>query len=203
MPDSSSQPSLIVGLGNPETRYEETRHNVGFQVIDRILAAVPARSVQEQRARNYIFWACRLAGRQLWLQKPLTYMNCSGDAIAALAKKHDLPPAAILVAFDDVDLPLGRIRLRTRGSSGGHRGVESIIAALGSDRFLRLRIGINNVPAGDAAVDYVLSTFAVADRPLVEEIVALSAEAALLAFRRGIHEAMNRYNGITAGRQDD
>ena len=80
MPDSSSQPSLIVGLGNPETRYEETRHNVGFQVIDRILAAVPARSVQEQRARNYIFWACRLAGRQLWLQKPLTYMNCSGDA---------------------------------------------------------------------------------------------------------------------------
>ncbi len=190
-------PALIAGLGNPGPEYEETRHNAGFMVVDALLGhlarSAPGPGVSRFAGRLY---TVRFAGRRLSLLKPLTYMNESGRALAAACRGLNLVPAEVMVVCDCMDLPVGRLRLRLGGSSGGHRGLESIIATLGTDRFPRLRIGIGRPPPGREAIDYVLSRWASAERSVIDRVVQAAAEALALACRRGVEFAMNRFNGL-------
>ena len=181
---------LVVGLGNPGAKYRLTRHNVGFMVVDR-LAVTAGAAVTRKHCSS-------LVGEGHWgevkvvLAKPQTYMNLSGMAVSSLMNYYRVAPADLLVVCDDLDLPFGRIRLRPKGSSGGHRGLASIIAALGRSDFPRLRVGIGK--AGEA-VGHVLGRFAAAEEPALAEILETAAAAAVMACRDGLDRAMNRYNG--------
>jgi PTH1 family peptidyl-tRNA hydrolase len=186
--------SLIVGLGNPGAEYANTRHNVGFMVLDRLRAELPGGQENAQRAANSYLWQCRFRERQLWLQQPQTFMNLSGCSVAKWARKHGIAPEHILLVYDDLDLPLGRIRFRCRGGSAGHRGVESVIAELGNSKFSRLRIGIGN-NTGDT-IDHVLSAFGNHEAALLESVLTESVAAIRLVLSRGLQEAMTQYNGM-------
>jgi PTH1 family peptidyl-tRNA hydrolase len=189
---------VICGLGNPGDRYRLTRHNVGFRVVD--LLADRWGLTGHGRVRE---GAARLeadlpepAGRVL-LVKPMRFMNLSGGALKAALRQTDADPTTdLLVIADDVDLPLGRIRLRREGSAGGHNGLRDIISALGSNEFSRLRVGIGRPGISRATVDHVLATFSSAERELANEAIATAADAAELWLRDGIDTAMNQYNGL-------
>lgn len=190
---------LIVGLGNPGEEYALTRHNAGFWVIDELAARSKAR-LKEVRHRS-LFSRALLSGKEVILAKPLTFMNLSGLAVEALLKHFSLEPDRLLVIYDDMDLPLGKIRLRPKGGSGGHKGMASIIARLGLEEFPRLRLGIGRgggAEVSDAAA-YVLSPFELEEEPLIRKAVILAADAVELFLVRGIEEAMNRYNTIGGG----
>lgn len=185
-------PRVIVGLGNPGEKYADTRHNAGFLVVDRVLAKLKKTAEREHRHDSEIF-RVGSGGRALVLVKPLTFMNLSGEAVAKVKNATGADPAEILVVYDCLDLPLGRIRLRTGGGSGGHRGVESVIQALGSDAFPRVRVGIGR---GDqTVVDYVLGGWSDEEQPIMDEAVTAAADAVILAIRAGMETAMNRFNG--------
>lgn len=184
---------LVVGLGNPGAEYRDSRHNAGFMVIDRLLAGFPGGAFTESHLAESHFWTGRFRGRALMLQQPLTYMNLSGQAVSRVAKKFQLAPEEILIVVDDLDLPLGRLRLRTGGSSGGHNGLKSVIEELGSDRFRRLRIGIGRPDEG-TTVDYVLSGFSGSERETFEAVIAQAAEAVRAVLSSGFSRAMNKYN---------
>lgn len=186
---------LITGLGNPGSEYEGTRHNVGFAFIDRMLAAIPG-TMEKCHAHNSRFWKGTYAGQKLILQKPLTFMNLSGDAVAGLAAAEGIRPEEILIVHDDMDLTPGRIRLRANGSSGGHNGIGSIIERLGTQRFPRLRIGIGKMANGHGSADFVLSKFTAEENALQEKVLDLSVKAVILALRRGLPMAMAQYNCI-------
>lgn len=187
---------LIVGLGNPGIKYALTRHNAGFWVIDELAARSRAR-FREVRSQAYIARAT-LAGQETILAKPLTFMNRSGAAVAALLKSYALGYEQLLVIYDDLDLPVGRIRLRGRGGSGGHKGMASIIALLQNEAFTRLRLGIGRPPCfnGEAApqIDYVLSTFTPAEEKKMLAAVLGAADAVEVFLTQGLAAAMNRYN---------
>jgi len=146
---------LLVGLGNPGKAYQFTRHNLGFRFLDAVAARCGVSFRQEARFEAMLARA-RIAGRDLWLAKPLTFMNESGRAVAAIARFYKLPPEAIFVAYDDLDLPAGKFRIRLGGGHGGHNGVRSIAERLGSASFVRLKFGIGRPPAGWQATDWVL-----------------------------------------------
>ena len=184
--------TLVVGLGNPGPTYEATRHNLGFRVVERFLKSLPRAGAPEHTAESYL-WSCRYAGRQVLLQTPLTFKNKSGAAVAKIARRLQLPPEQILVVYDELDLPLGRLRLRQKGSSGGNRGIESILAELGSDRFRRLRLGIDGPHRSDA-VDYVLSPFAADEQDLLERVLSEADATLKTTLRAGFTRAMNQYN---------
>lgn len=183
---------LIAGLGNPGPRYAETRHNVGFGVVDRLLDR--AQGTWRERFHG-MFAAAELSGRRIALLKPLTFMNLSGRSVQAAAHFLKLEPSSILVIHDELDLPLGTIRLKVGGGDAGNRGVRSITQALGP-KTLRLRIGIGR-PApdfqGDAA-DFVLEGFSAADRVEIENALDRAVEAATLVVTDGIEVAMNATN---------
>ena len=155
---SDSSVDLIVGLGNPGSEYEHSRHNAGFMVIERLLAGFPAGRFEETRISESRLFSGRFRGRNLYLQMPLTYMNLSGNAVAGFCRKAQIQPERVLVVLDDMDLELGRIKLRNGGSAGGHHGLESVTAMLGTCRIKRLRVGIGH-PGSGKTVDYVLSGF--------------------------------------------
>ena len=183
---------VISGLGNPGERYRLTRHNVGFRVVD-LLAdrwrLTGKGSVREGAARL----EAPLADDRVLLVKPMKFMNLSGGPLKAAMRQTDADPAAdLLVIADDVDLPLGRIRLRRSGSAGGHNGLRDIISAFGSNEFARLRVGIGR---GGEGVDHVLASFKPDERELANEAIATAADAAELWLRAGIDEAMNAFNG--------
>jgi PTH1 family peptidyl-tRNA hydrolase len=186
---------VICGLGNPGDRYRATRHNVGFRVVD-LLAD---RWGQTGRGRLRDGSAQLEVGRpepigRVLLVKPMKFMNVSGGPLRAALRNADVETGEeLLVVADDVDLPLGKIRLRRAGSAGGHNGLRDIIAALGTNEFARLRVGIGR---GGETVDHVLATFRPAERELVDEAIATAADAAELWLRAGIDEAMNAYNGL-------
>ena len=185
---------MIVGLGNPGTRYEWTRHNLGFMFID-MLAAQAGAQVRREECRALVGWA-ELEGARVELVKPQTYMNLSGEAVACLLRKRQgLEPARSLVVIsDDIALPFGAIRLRARGSSGGQKGLKSIIEALRTDEFIRLRIGIKpEHTVGDTAA-YVLERFPLSARTEVEKILERSADALRAVLRDGLDKAMSLYN---------
>ena len=186
---------LIVGLGNPGERYEWTRHNLGFMLVD-LLARQSNALVKRAECRALVGRA-ELEGRAVELVKPQTYMNLSGESVACLLRKRaGLKPASdLLVVSDDIALPFGSIRLRARGSSGGQKGLKNIISVLGTDEFLRLRIGIKpEHPVGDTA-SYVLERFPRAQQAEVGEILERGAEALRAVIRDGIDKAMSQFNG--------
>jgi len=186
---------LIVGLGNPGAQYEWTRHNLGFMVVD-LLAREAGREVKRSECRALVGRA-EVEGETVELVKPQTYMNLSGESVACLLRKRaELKPATdLLVISDDIALPFGTIRLRARGSSGGQKGLKNIIAALGTDEFMRLRIGIGpEHPVSDTA-GFVLDNFPKAQRAELEKILERSTDALRAVLRDGIEKAMAQYNG--------
>jgi PTH1 family peptidyl-tRNA hydrolase len=185
---------LIVGLGNPGAQYEWTRHNLGFMLVD-ALARERGRDIKRAECRALVGLA-ELEGRRVELVKPQTYMNLSGESVACLVRKREgLKTAGELVIIsDDIALPFGTIRLRPRGSSGGQKGLKNIIAALGTDEFIRLRIGIQPAhPVNDTA-RFVLERFSQTERAELENILERSANALRAVLRDGIDNAMAQYN---------
>lgn len=185
---------LIIGLGNPGPGYEATRHNVGFMLIDR-LSEAHGIGCEEPGWRS-LWGRGEIAGREVVLVKPQTFMNASGEAVAWFARTLDAGPGDMLVAYDDTDLPLGRIRIRARGGSGGHRGIESVIEAVGTGDFARLRLGIGRPCEGELS-DYVLSPFSDDDAEGVEGMLSKGAEAVETILTEGVEAAMNSYNSNT------
>jgi PTH1 family peptidyl-tRNA hydrolase len=169
-----SHVKLIVGLGNPGGRYHATRHNVGFLVIDAL--AVAHRMALRKELPTAQYGEGAIGIQRVVLAKPLTYMNVSGAAVAALTTHFSIPPDDLLVIHDDLDLVLGRIKLKTKGGDAGHYGVRSVIEHLGTGHFTRLRIGIGRPPTKEDIVSYVLSPFAREELPLLEETVRMAAE---------------------------
>ncbi len=182
---------LVVGLGNPGEQYRATRHNVGFRVVDEV-----ARRLRAGRwERRYLSDLSRTGrGRPVWLAKPRTFMNRSGSAVAELLSGLRVPPAAMLVVVDDVDLPLGRIRLRPSGGPGTHNGLRDIVAAVGPG-FPRLRLGVGgDAPPGRDLADYVLSPFDADEAAAAEGMIGLAAEAVVVGVFEGLERAMSRFN---------
>jgi peptidyl-tRNA hydrolase, PTH1 family len=188
--EQRSRIRLVAGLGNPGDRYRETRHNVGFRVVE------------ELARRRGLPWAAdecnaRLAeDGELLLVQPQTYMNRSGFSLRCLRERREIAAEGMLVVFDDVHLPLGKLRLRRGGSPGGHRGMESVADGLQTDEVPRLRLGVGGeaAPAGDALPDYVLARFATAELAAVAEMVERAADACEAWLELGLETAMNRFN---------
>ncbi|WP_018086127.1 aminoacyl-tRNA hydrolase [Desulfurispora thermophila] len=185
---------MIVGLGNPGEKYARTRHNAGFMVVD-ALAGELGPLVWRERFQALTV-KVEMAGKPVLLVKPQTYMNLSGSAVAALLHWYKIELDNLLVIYDDLDLPPGKIRLRTKGGSGGHKGMISIIDLLGTSDFPRLRVGIGRPPVGgeEAVIAWVLGEFAPEERPLMEEAVRRGAAAARAVVEQGLQAAMNLYN---------
>ncbi|MCD7864916.1 MAG: aminoacyl-tRNA hydrolase [Clostridiales bacterium] len=184
---------LIVGLGNPTEKYEKTRHNVGFDVID-ILADKYDISMDRKKAKA-VCGSGVIGGHRVLLAKPQTYMNLSGDSVSRLVHFFKLDPEKeLIVVFDDISLAPGNIRIRKKGSAGGHNGMKDIIAKVGTDQFSRLKVGVGDKPAGGDLVSHVLSRFSGTDRELVEEAMTDAANALTLMVCGETEEAMNRYN---------
>ena len=186
---------LIVGLGNPGARYEGTRHNIGF---DAVAALLQERSVQPRHLDGGLLVQTEIAGRDIGLLRPMGYMNRSGGPVRRLLQSEGLSPETTLIVCDDYALPLGAIRTRRRGSHGGHNGLASILAALGTDEIPRMRLGIGNPPAGEDPADFVLSRFTSQEAAPVEDLLERAVQAIETAVGQGIEIAMNRFNRTTA-----
>ncbi len=183
---------LIVGLGNPGPEYAWTPHNLGFLVVDRLAEAGRIR-VERPEAKAYIGRG-QLVGQQVLLAKPQTSMNVSGLAVRELLRRFECDPAEMIAIYDDVALPWGYLRIRERGSAGGHKGLRSLIGALGSDEFVRVRLGVEpEHPVGDLAA-YVLSPMSQDELEIAAEMVEQAAEAVQVILAEGVERAMNRFN---------
>lgn len=199
---------VIFGLGNPGPKYERTRHNVGFLVVDalaeklRPLRGLPLEAQHFRRVSRFDAEILRM--EEAYLVKPLTYMNRSGVTVAAVTHFYRIAADELLVIYDDMDLPLGRLRLRERGSSGGHNGIKSIIQQLGTDQFPRLKVGIGRREredgSGSEAISHVLGTFSAEEAKDLPGLSGHAADAALCALREGVPVAMNRFNGSDYGK---
>lgn len=183
----SSRIRLIVGLGNPGREYDDTRHNVGFMVLDRLAFG----KSEWRRERTWKAQLCRLG--DVVLCKPETFMNLSGKAVASVARFYQIPTSSILVVLDEMALPLGRLRLRVRGSAAGHNGMRSIMESLGTQEIARLRLGIGGAEPGEA-VAHVLGKFRKDEKPLLEEMLARSEAAIRMINGEGFDAAMNAFN---------
>lgn len=183
---------LIAGLGNPGNEYRETRHNVGFMVLDRLAQRLPKKNFEEIHGCSSHYLKGTYAGRPLFLQKPETYMNLSGEAVAPLMRKEEIETGGLLVIYDDMDLEVGKLRIRRRGSCGGHNGIRSIIESIGTEDFARIRVGIGHRKGTGA--DYVLSRFEEDEKAVIGRVLDAAADAVILILRRGLGQAMNEYN---------
>ena len=185
---------LIVGLGNPGREYEKTRHNAGFRAID-ILADSLGCKIDKMKFQG-LYTQVNYKGKKLLLLKPQTYMNLSGRSVLQLSAYFNVPPARIIVMYDDISLVPGRLRVRAEGSAGGHNGIKSIIAEVGSQAFPRVKIGVGAKPHPEMELaDWVLSTFSANDEKALKNSLEWAAEAALSIVDNGIYETANRYNG--------
>jgi PTH1 family peptidyl-tRNA hydrolase len=185
---------LIVGLGNPGKEYEKTRHNVGFRAVD-LLAQKLGCKIDRAKFQG-LYGQVNYNGGKLLLLKPMTYMNLSGRSVLQLSAYFQVPPQRIIVLFDDISLIPGRLRIRADGSAGGHNGIKSIIAEVGSQDFPRVKIGVGGKahPEQDLA-DHVLSAFSASEEKALVSALERAADAALCVIDRGVPEAANRYNG--------
>ena len=181
---------LIVGLGNPGRKYERTRHNIGFLVLDRLAADHGVEMANHLRWRAHV---AKVAGQGAIMIKPQTFMNESGQSVGAALRFYKWQPEQVLVVYDDVSLPFGSLRYRASGSAGGHNGMKSIISHLGSDRFPRLKIGIGGAKPG-GMVGHVLGEFSTDERNELENTLATAAEAVQFALSEGVEAAANAYN---------
>jgi PTH1 family peptidyl-tRNA hydrolase len=185
---------LIVGLGNPGREYKDSRHNLGFMLVDRLSVRLNARLTRVQ-AKSLV-GSVNFEDNKLILAKPQTYMNLSGQSIQGLAHFYKVPLENMLVAYDDLDLPFGTLRIRPGGGPGGQRGVASTIERLGTKDFRRLRIGIGRPPGRMDPSDYVLQNFGQSDMAMLSEILDRAADAALTFVTDGLDAAMNKFNGV-------
>lgn len=183
---------VIAGLGNPGAEYEDTRHNVGFMLVDK---AALSYGIKLKRSGKALCGTGTIKGVEVALLKPLTYMNLSGEAIMGFIGANAVSAESIIAAYDDCDLPLGRLRLRKNGGSGGHRGVESMIRALGTRDFKRMRLGVGRREGVDTA-EYVLSPFEPEEKGAVEEMLSRGLAALEDVVAVGIDSAMNRFNSV-------
>ena len=190
----ASENWLIVGLGNPGREYEKTRHNAGFRAID-LLADSLGCKIDKLKYQG-LYCQTTYNGRKLFLLKPQTYMNLSGRSVLQLSSYFNIPPARIIVLFDDISLAPGRLRVRPDGSAGGHNGIKSIIQEVGSQAFPRVKIGVGGKahPEQDLA-DHVLSTFSASEEKDLAVALKNAADAALAIIDKGVPEAANRFNG--------
>ncbi len=185
---------LIAGLGNPGAQYRQTRHNVGFMAVDRLAARLGVTfSRLESKA---LATKADYQGKRIVLAKPQTFMNLSGGPVSSLARYYKVTHEHLLVTYDEVDLPLGTLRLRPGGGSAGHKGISSIIEKLGSQEFPRLRVGVSRPPGRMDAASYVLQDFSAAEKELLNIALDAAVEAMLLFISEGINAAMNQYNGV-------
>jgi PTH1 family peptidyl-tRNA hydrolase len=189
---------LIVGLGNPGFLYSRNRHNVGFICVSHLARMRDIRFDKKQgQARTGIG---NIAGNRVVLARPQTYMNASGESVSTLLRKFDLTPADLIVIHDDLDLPPGKIRLRLGGSSGGHKGIDSIIARTGAQDFYRVRVGIGRPDTGedtakeDAVIAYVLADFTPEEKKIIDTVIPQVGEAIICLLAEGLTAAMNKYN---------
>ncbi len=183
---------MIVGLGNPGDKYKDTRHNTGFLVIEK-LAAYHSIKIKEE-SRLYLSGKGKIAGEDVMLVMPITYMNRSGDGVREVMRYYKLLPSDLILVYDDLDLDAGQMRIKTKGGSGGHNGCESVIAAIGTEDFIRLRVGIGRPEGRVDVVGYVLSKFSRAEIPLVETAVESAVDAVRMIVGNDIVAAMNKYN---------
>lgn len=182
---------IVVGLGNPGPEYRDTRHNIGFKVLEELAAR--HRVVRQESKYDAIIGEIRIKGEKVLLVKPLTYMNLSGRAVQPLVHWHKLALADLMVIYDDMDLPVGSIRIRAAGGSGGHKGIKSIIERLNSQDICRIRIGIGR-PSDREAVDWVLARFSGPEKEEMAAMVSRAADAVETWITSGLIEAMNTYN---------
>ncbi len=186
---------LIVGLGNPGAEYAKTRHNAGFLAVERLAGRWQAGWAYEKKFNARVARAERGERRAL-LSEPQTYMNSSGQAVLALMAFYRVAPKQLLVVVDDADLPLGELRLRPRGSSGGHHGLESVERYLATREFARLRIGIGRAAGAREITDYVLGRFSAAEAALADKALTVACDQAECWLNAGIQKAMNQFNGV-------
>ncbi len=184
---------LLVGLGNPGREYRDSRHNVGFMLIDRLCVRLDARGMKMQSKAIVI--TTTYEERKLILAKPQTYMNLSGQSVQGLAHFYKVPLTSLMILSDDIDLPYGTIRIRAKGGAGGQRGMGSVIERLGTKEFPRLRIGIGRPPGRMDPADYVLQDFSKEEMKSLSEILDHAADAALEFVVNGLNAAMNKFNG--------
>ena len=184
---------LLVGLGNPGREYRETRHNIGFLLMDRLAVNLHARFTRLQS--KALVASTTYQEQKIILAKPQTFMNLSGQSVQGLIHFYKLPLTHILIAHDDLDLPPGTIRIRPDGGSAGQKGMSSILERLGTDEFPRLRLGVGRPPGQMQAPDYVLQDFSNGERILISETLNRAMEAALTFVTEGLNAAMNKYNG--------
>jgi peptidyl-tRNA hydrolase, PTH1 family len=194
---------LIVGLGNPGREYRETRHNVGFKVVDEIAGRYALTWSQAPSQVPDALVAKRYGSDPMLLAKPLTYMNLSGDAVAALTRYYDVPSEDLLVVVDEAALPFGKLRARARGSAGGHNGLKSVIERLGTTEFPRLRLGVGRGDDRRDLSDHVLSIFERRERAELESFITRAADAVEMFAAEGIGKVMNTYNPEPAGPDTD
>lgn len=185
--------TVIAGLGNPGNKYENTRHNVGFSAID-LLSSKHGIKVNKLKHKA-LTGEGTIAGERVLLVKPQTFMNLSGESIRDIAEWYKLPMDNIIIIYDDVDLPVGTVRIRPKGSSGTHNGMKSVIYQLQSDEFPRIRVGIGKAPEGWDLADYVLSRFNTDEAGAMRESIERAADAAAAIVSSGVSAAMNQYNG--------
>ena len=191
----SSETWLIVGLGNPGKEYERSRHNCGFRALD-ILAKDLGCSVDRGKFQG-LYGQNTYQGKKLYLLKPLTYMNLSGQSVLQLSAYFQIPPQRIIVLFDDISLEPGRLRVRAEGSAGGHNGIKSVIAQLGSEAFPRVKIGVGGKPNPEYDLAaWVLGSFPPAEEKAVSAALDAAGDAALTIIDKGVPEAANRFNGF-------
>jgi len=187
------EPYLLIGLGNPGREYRDNRHNFGFMVIDRLIVRLNAQGMKVQS--KAIVTTAIYEGRKLILAKPQTYMNLSGQSVQGLMNFYKVPVENVLIAFDDLDLPFGTIRLRPAGGAGGQKGIASAIEQLGTKEVARLRLGIGRPPGRMDPAAYVLQNFSREEMKFLSEIVDRAADAALTFVVDGLNKAMNKFNG--------
>ena len=189
-----SEDWLIVGLGNPGKEYEKTRHNAGWRAIDLIASKLGCK-IDKSKFQG-LYGQTKYAGTKLFLLKPMTYMNLSGRSVLQLSAYFHVPPQRIIVLFDDISLEPGRLRIRADGSAGGHNGIKSIIAELGSQEFPRVKIGVGaKKNEQQDLADFVLSSMSASEEKALSSALERAADAALCIIDKGIPEAANRYNG--------
>jgi PTH1 family peptidyl-tRNA hydrolase len=184
---------LIVGLGNPGMEYVGTRHNVGFETIDRMCEQYNI-ALTHQKMKG-VYGQGMIAGEKVLLVKPMTYMNNSGECVGALARFYKLEPTDIIVIYDDINLAVGHLRIRKKGSAGGHNGIKSLIAHLGSEEFPRIRIGVGENVGGKDLIQHVLGRFPEEQLEAMAEAMDDAVKAAELMVAGDVQQAMNRYNG--------
>lgn len=185
---------LVVGLGNPGPKYDWTRHNMGFLVIDELAERekVPVQKLKHKALTNTVV----IGDRSVLLMKPTTYMNLSGESVGQAARFYKIPPERILVISDDVALPQGKLRIRRSGSAGGHNGLKNIIAHLGSEGFPRIKVGVGGKPHPDSDMaDWVLGKFTGQDKKTIEEAIQRAADAVEVLLKAGVDQAMSKFNG--------